>query len=142
MRFHDLEMRQPINRRRLVCVTGTATAALLLSGCGGGKDSVSDSSGGDSGEPAALDFEPMFAQFAPADEPEGDPARVVWPDFVLASRPDIQELYAFHVTSGGLMRYVPCFCGCTGSGHRNNRDCYIKEVHADGSITFDSMAPT
>jgi hypothetical protein len=62
---------------------------------------------------------------------------------VLNAAPEVQELYAFHVTNGGLMRYMPCFCGCNGSsGHQNNRDCYVKKVHADGSITFDPMAPT
>ena len=131
-----------ITRRRFVGIAGTATAALLLSGCG---DDDSTSSGSDQVVGHRIenpDYEPMFAQFEPADEPDGDPAKVVWPDFVLASPPEIQELYAFHVDSGGLMRYMPCFCGCSGSGHRNNRDCYIREVHADGSITFDSMAPT
>jgi hypothetical protein len=140
--IHHRTRNQLITRRRLVCVTGSATAALVLAGCGGGKDTVSDRSIDDTSDQATLDFEPMFAQFEPADEPNGDPAMVVWPEFVLGSPPEIQELYAFHVTSGELMRYMPCFCGCTGSGHRNNRDCYIREVHADGSITFDSMAPT
>ena len=45
--------------------------------------------------------------------------------------------------NGGLMRYIPCFCGCNGgSGHMNNRDCYVQAVHPDGSVTVDSMAPT
>ena len=47
------------------------------------------------------------------------------------------------VVNGDLMRYMPCFCGCSASGrHRNNRDCYIKAVNADGSVVFDAMAPT
>ena len=142
MPIHHPTRRPSITRRRLVRVAGSATASLLLVGCGGGTDTVSDRSKDDTSDQAALDFEPMFSQFEPADEPNGDPSMVVWPEFVLGSAPEIQELYAFHVTSGELMRYMPCFCGCTGSGHRNNRDCYIREVHADGSITFDSMAPT
>jgi hypothetical protein len=41
------------------------------------------------------------------------------------------------------MRYMPCFCGCgQNAGHRNNRDCYVKAVNADGSVIVDSMAPT
>jgi hypothetical protein len=38
---------------------------------------------------------------------------------------------------------MPCYCGCgKNAGHRSNRDCYIKSVRADGSVIFDSMAPT
>jgi hypothetical protein len=133
---------QPLNRRHLVGIAGTATAAFLLAGCGGAKESVTNQSGAEHDAQVAMDYAPMFAQYDPSDEPDGDPSMVVWPEFVLASPPEIQELYAFHVTSGELIRYMPCFCGCTGSGHRNNRDCYVREVHADGSITFDSMAPT
>jgi hypothetical protein len=130
-----------VTRRRFAGTAGSATVAFLLAGCDR-SDSVSNSPDIAPEGDIAMDSEPMFAAFEPADEPDGDPAMVVWPEFVLASPPEIRELYAFHVTSGGLMRYMPCFCGCTGSGHRNNRDCYVKEVHADGSITFDAMAPT
>jgi len=129
-----------LDRRAFVGLTG-ASAAVLLTACNGGSETVSNASGDDA-VAMRINYEPQFAQFEPADEPEGDPEKVVWPDFVLASPPEVQELYAFHVTSGGLMRYMPCYCGCKGSGHRNNRDCYVQEVHADGSIVFDSMAPT
>lgn len=77
-----------------------------------------------------------------ADELDGDLAKVVWPDFVTDSGPEVQRLYEFQVTNGELMRYMPCFCGCGQDvGHRNNRDCYVKRVNADGSVVFDSMAP-
>jgi hypothetical protein len=131
-----------ITRRRFAGVAGVATATFVLGGCGGISDTVSNRSRDTETDEVAMDYEAMFAQYEPADEPDGDPTKVVWPDFVIESPPEVQELYAFHVTSGGLMRYIPCFCGCSGSGHRNNRDCYIREVHADGSVTFDSMAPT
>ena len=50
----------------------------------------------------------------------------------------------FQVVNGDLMSWIPCFCGCgsDGSGHRNNRDCYVKQVRPDGSVLFDQMAPT
>jgi hypothetical protein len=131
----------PITRRRLIYGAGATTATIMLAGCGG-SETVSTQPNDTAGDDVALDYEPMFADYEASDEPDGDPDMVVWPEFVLGADPEIQELYAFHVTSGELMRYMPCFCGCTGSGHRNNRDCYIREVHADGSIAFDSMAPT
>ena len=131
-----------ITRRHFVGGCGAVASAALLASCGDGNESATTESGSIVQHPVEAKYEPLFAQFDPSEEPEGDPEQVVWPAFVTSAPPEIKELYEFHITSGGLMRYMPCFCGCTGSGHRNNRDCYIKEVHADGSITFDSMAPT
>ena len=89
------------------------------------------------------DFSARFARYEVDVEPNGDLSKVVWPAFVLAAAPEVKRLYEFQVTHGELMRYMPCFCGCgQNAGHRNNRDCYVKKVNADGSVVFDSMAPT
>ncbi len=129
-----------LTRRRLVGLCGAATTAAMLTACRGGSEGQS---GAETDAAGPTDYAARFARFEPADAPDGDLAKVAWPDFMLASPPEVQDLYAFHVTNGGLMRFMPCFCGCSGgSGHRNNRDCYIDAVHADGSVTFDSMAPT
>lgn len=136
--------RKPLRSRRyLVGAIGVAAAAITLQGCGGGQgepESASEQPGpiGD-----GLDYSARFAAFAPADEPNGDLALVVWPDFVLQAGSDVKRLYEFQVLSGDLMRYMPCFCGCKDeAGHRNNRDCYIQSVSTDGAIVFDAMAPT
>lgn len=122
---------------------GATTAAGLLTACGGSDESASSGSDIARKQQRATDYKRLFADFSAADEPNGDLSMVVWPDFVMASRQDVQDLYAFHVTNGELMRYMPCFCGCNArSGHHNNRDCYIQSVQPDGSVTFDSMAPT
>lgn len=89
-----------------------------------------------------LDLSARFAGFAATDEPDVDPARVVWPDYVTDAAPEVRSLYEFQLTNGELMRYMPCFCGCNDGGHFNNRDCYIRAVNPDGSAVFDSMAPT
>ena len=88
------------------------------------------------------DFSARFAAYDVADEPNGDLAKVTWPAFVMRAGSEVQQLYAFQVAHGELMRYMPCFCGCGADGHRNNRDCYIRAVNADGSVVFDPMAPT
>ena len=89
------------------------------------------------------DFSARFAGYEPAPEPNGDLSKVVWPDYVLAAGPEVKRLYEFQVTHGELMRYMPCFCGCgQNAGHRSNRDCYVRRVNTDGSVVFDSMAPT
>lgn len=89
------------------------------------------------------DYAKRFAKYEPTPEPDGDLAKVTWPAFVIAAGPEVRRLYEFQVVNGSLMRYMPCFCGCGAeSGHHNNRDCYIRSVGADGSVVFDSMAPT
>ena len=104
---------------------------------------------GRSSEPAAPssevaeDFAARFAGYEAAPEPNGDLSKVVWPEYVLNGGPEVKRLYEFQVTHGELMRYMPCFCGCgQNAGHMSNRDCYVREVNPDGSVVFDSMAPT
>jgi hypothetical protein len=128
---------QNLTRRRFLAACGAVMATGYLTACGGSGSSTSTQS------EVAGDFEHLFAGYTATEEPNGDPAMVVWPEFVTDSPPEIRELYEFHVRHGEVMRYIPCFCGCnSGSGHHNNRDCYIQAVHPDGSVTFDSMAPT
>src|SRR2546422_7234291 len=63
------------------------------------------------------------------------------PDFATHA-PDVQRLYRYAVEDDDLLRYIPCFCGCARFGHRSNRDCYVKSLHDDGSISFTSHAAT
>lgn len=143
MRHIGYAPRHTLSRQTFLGVLGATTAAGLLAACGEPDDSASSGADIARNQQGATDYEKLFADFSAAEEPNGDLSMVVWPDFVVASPPDVQDLYAFHVTSGELMRYMPCFCGCSaGSGHHNNRDCYIQSVQPDGSVTFDPMAPT
>lgn len=135
--------RHTLSRRTFLGFVGATTAAGLLIACGGSDETASSDPETARNQQGATDYERLFAGSSAADEPNGDLSTVVWPDFVTASPQDVQDLYAFHVTNGELMRYMPCFCGCgAGSGHHNNRDCYIQSVQPDGSVTFDPMAPT
>jgi hypothetical protein len=85
-----------------------------------------------------------FAKYRVADEPNGDLAKVAWPSYVTNAPAEVKTLYEFQVTHGDLMKWIPCYCGCgqRSSQHKNNRDCYVDSVAADGSVVFDSMAPT
>ena len=134
---------QPLSRRWFVSVLGLTTAGAVLTACGEANQQTASTREA-AGEPEAPpDLAARFAAFAPAEEPNSDLAQVVWPTFVTAAGPEVQELYAFQVEHGHIMRYMPCFCGChLEDGHRNNRDCYVEAVHPDGSVTFDPMAPT
>jgi hypothetical protein len=103
---------------------------------------VSAACGGED-KPSEFPFEDRFAEYEAASEPNVDASTVEWPSFVTKARPEVRRLYAYALEHGDLLRYIPCYCGCGGfAGHRNNRDCYVRRVNADGSVVFDSMAPT
>jgi hypothetical protein len=62
------------------------------------------------------------------------------PDF--AETPELRELYRYALEHKDELRYIPCTCGCGKFGHKDNRHCYVKAEHADGSVTFTSHAAT
>ena len=142
---------QGTSRRRIVTWAGAGVALLAASlgprlfNEGSPSTHRTHSTNGTLGlsSTPTTDFSARFAEFEVAEAPNGDLAKVVWPRYVLQAGPEIMDLYAFQVTNGHIMRYMPCFCGCGMSdGHHNNRDCYIQAVNADGSVVFDAMAPT
>ena len=127
-----------LTRRRFLAV-GFASVGLAATTAACGSNSERNARSDGAGE----DFSSRFARYDAADEPNGDLSKVVWPMFVTQAGADVKRLYEFQVTNGQIMRYMPCFCGCgQDAGHRNNRDCYIKQVNSDGSVVFDSMAPS
>ncbi len=133
----------PASRRRFLGAFSVGAAGVALTACGGAQlGSLPRPETGSSGADLP-DFANRFAEFEPADEPNGDLAKVVWPDWMAQFGPEVKRLYEFQILNGPLMRYMPCFCGCQWEdGHRSNRDCYVEAVNPDGSVVFDSMAPT
>lgn len=61
---------------------------------------------------------------------------------VFADSAEVQGLYRYAVEHADDLQYIPCSCGCGGVGHTSNRDCYVKAVNADGTVTFTSHAAT
>ena len=55
---------------------------------------------------------------------------------------EVQEAYRFALANPDVLDVIPCYCGCNGVGHENNRMCYIHSETADGRIVFDSHAAT
>ena len=53
---------------------------------------------------------------------------------------EILELFAARHPE--VLHYVPCFCGCQQSGHRNNDDCFIKSRDAKGRPSWDDHGMT
>ncbi|MBI2938977.1 MAG: hypothetical protein HYY04_00950 [Chloroflexi bacterium] len=68
------------------------------------------------------------------------PARNVWPDQFWQAAPAVQEAYRYALGNPQILQYFPCYCGCGEQGHTSNKDCYIREVRADGSVVLDPMS--
>lgn len=59
------------------------------------------------------------------------------PDEVRQAPVSVQAAYQFAISNPDELKAVPCFCGCGAAGHTSNYNCFIKEVQADGEITYD-----
>ena len=68
------------------------------------------------------------------------PAENQWPPELLKRPVDVQEMYRYAAANRETLRYIPCFCGCVEGGHRDNFDCYVREVFPDGRIRLDVMS--
>lgn len=62
------------------------------------------------------------------------------PDFVRERPEAVQEAYRFAIANPEILEIYPCYCGCNALGHKNNLQCYIKEIHSDGTIEFETHA--
>ncbi len=39
--------------------------------------------------------------------------------------PEMREAYQFALHHPGILKYLPCYCGCGRQGHRSNLDCFM-----------------
>jgi hypothetical protein len=62
------------------------------------------------------------------------------PEFAKNAPAQVKEAYRFAIANPEVLEAFPCYCGCANMGHENNLDCYIKQVHADGTIEFENHA--
>jgi hypothetical protein len=60
------------------------------------------------------------------------------PDYTHASAAT-EAAYAYALHNPHVVQWFPCYCGCGGTGHRSNLDCYFKPTD-DGSIVFEEHA--
>jgi hypothetical protein len=70
----------------------------------------------------------------------GSPEMEGMPSDIAAAPPVVREAYAFAVAHPDVMTQIPCYCGCGAIGHTSNYACYVSDVAADGTITYDSHA--
>lgn len=65
------------------------------------------------------------------------------PSFLLKAEPQVVKAYLAAADHTEILEKIPCYCGCSlSAGHKNNKNCFIKEVRADGSIVWDSHGVT
>lgn len=66
------------------------------------------------------------------------PARNMWPLAFRQAPAEVREAYAFAIAQPQVLKYVPCFCGCGATGHRNNYDCFVNSEPTLGSFLLDA----
>jgi len=54
--------------------------------------------------------------------------------------PEVQEAYRFALANPDVLDKIPCYCGCGGVGHLDNRMCYVQSEAAAGQVVFDDHA--
>jgi hypothetical protein len=122
--------------RGLVAVAIGLLAVPGLAGCGAAHES-------------ARAWTTMTPTASPMDvttpAPAADDAAAM--DAVWAARPAYvradartEEAYAFALRSPGLLKWMPCYCGCGGMGHRSNLDCYFKPTMAGLAPRYEEHA--
>jgi hypothetical protein len=89
----------------------------------------------------------ISAACAPASRPGealiplyANPAKNEWPPELSELSAEIQAMYRYAASNRETLQYMPCFCGCVAGGHKNNFDCYVREVYPDGRIRLDTMS--
>ena len=47
----------------------------------------------------------------------------------------VHQAYVFAAQNPGVLKYVPCYCGCENDGHRSNVDCFVESRASNGAVT-------
>jgi hypothetical protein len=104
-------------------LVGTLTAAFLLTGCGASNEAETPK---DPHDHANTDLRETTASIEKL------------PTFLDKVDPNIKTVYAIAGANLDTIKHMPCYCGCGESaGHKDNSNCFIKEVNTDGSVVWD-----
>ncbi|MFF2884825.1 PCYCGC motif-containing (lipo)protein [Bacillus toyonensis] len=58
-----------------------------------------------------------------------------------ANNGQISQIYGMVGKDIELLKWIPCYCGCDeNSGHKSNKDCFIREIKENGEVTWESHA--
>ncbi|EKS7869101.1 hypothetical protein COD78_14790 [Bacillus cereus] len=65
------------------------------------------------------------------------------PTFLDKLDPQMKDIYTVAGQNAELLDWIPCYCGCGESvGHKNNKNCFIREIKKNGEVVWDSHATT
>ncbi|MDA1779595.1 PCYCGC domain-containing protein [Bacillus cereus group sp. BY9-3LC] len=65
------------------------------------------------------------------------------PTFLDKLDPQMKDIYTVAGKNAELLDWIPCYCGCGESvGHKNNKNCFIREIKKNGEVVWDSHATT
>lgn len=110
----------------------TAISALLiatLSGCGDGSQNTANIQVDEMHYPHLTES---------GDVQEKTVGTHMIPDFLKTQNENVVLIYKAVAQNTELLEHIPCYCGCGESaGHRSSKDCFVKEIEADGSIIWD-----
>jgi uncharacterized protein with PCYCGC motif len=78
--------------------------------------------------------EPAFAHLGPHKQERLPPLPF---DPTPPARPAdvVRAAYVFAAEHPEVLSYVPCYCGCERSGHRDNEDCFVTARDTSGDVT-------
>ena len=99
----------------------------------------------DAATPAVTDpAPPMAVQFTPPPRAyNGDLPPLPVSQFAPARPPEVvRAVYTFAARHPEVLHYVPCFCGCERSGHKDNDDCFIRSRDAKGRPEWEEHGMT
>jgi hypothetical protein len=52
----------------------------------------------------------------------------------------VRQAYQFAAANPGMLKQIPCYCGCGAIGHKSNYDCYVSGEDSKSNLTFDTHA--
>jgi len=101
--------------------------AVILSACGGKKDTNNDITSVNDGSMGDLRVETSSVNELPS--------------FLNDHHENMQVLYRGVANHQELLEHIPCYCGCGDSvGHDHNLDCFIHDTNEDDGVTWDDHA--
>jgi len=64
----------------------------------------------------------------------------IWPDVVAVAPVEVRTAYAYAVPGPRSLTYIPCYCGCGPSGHKDNLGCYVQRFAGGGWVVIEPHA--
>lgn len=130
------------NLRRFGALGGPLVLVTLALGGGmaGCADASSGGGAGDAWVTPAVELPEAQVPLGHMHMPTQEEVTATWaarPQYVRDLPPDWQAAYAYALARPDVLQWLPCYCGCTGAGHRSNLDCFFQRREAPGSIVYE-----